>query len=136
MNSEYTKSLEEQNEALQKKLAEYERGSIVRVRGLEGEWQDRDHLMLYTCFSILCDFVEQEWEGKVEQYSEEDFKSQTDEEERRMRHDDECRRELYDLYKWWIEEHPKVEKMRPLKSWDIEQKKLLQLFELRKYMWT
>jgi hypothetical protein len=132
----YTKSLEEQNEQLQKKLADYEKHYVLRLRGMDDGYADRDYVMLYACFTVLCDFIELEWDGKLHTYSEEDYKACTDDKEERMlRHQGECKKELWDLYIWWRDEHPKLTGST-IDTWDIEQNKLEKLIELRAYLWT
>lgn len=137
----YIKQIEQQNEELQARLAEFENHQMLRIPTLEEGMYDKDDIMLHACFTLLCKYVEEECNGNIPKCEEDDFKAaQTSDEERRMRHDNECIDELMNLYRWWKKEYPELwcgkNGKSSLEKYEIEQKKLGLLIELRGYLWT
>jgi hypothetical protein len=139
--NEYVKNLEQSVDELQKKLAEFESAGLLRIPTLShDDYVDKDYIMLHAVFAILVHFVEDECGGKLKFYLDEDLNNMfTNEEERKtLVQSNEDNKKLYDLYLWWKNEYPKLEKDPTwhIKGYDEETAKMNEVINLRKYLWT
>lgn len=84
---------------------------IIRTE-LEPNWHDSDTKILYSCFKILCDFVENEFDNVTWGSPEEELPDPTwkewNEDQRK------AGKEIKDLYHWWKNVYPKYDENSPL----------------------
>jgi hypothetical protein len=135
MMDDYIKKLEEHIEELQDKLAKFEGYNILKIKTLENEWTDCDHLMLHAIFGILTNFVENEWHGIVPIVENNEI---NEGEYVKNNRENAEKRELFDLYLWWKNEYQELEKDPKwhIKGYETETNKAMRVCELRKYLWT
>jgi hypothetical protein len=82
--------------------------------GLRPGYYDKDCLMLHSCFALLKDFVEKEYDGpdnvrkKIEDYLEEDRKKEPDDPYNYLEAVSKYK-EVLALYDWWVNEYPKYD---------------------------
>ena len=106
----YTKQLETENEELRNRLAKLEGYKNILLPRITNEWHDRDYVLMHAVFSVLVEFVEQEWNGKVDLHSEEEiFAASSDKERELYITENKEKLELFELYRWWVQDHPGCE---------------------------
>lgn len=135
----YEKLLEDQNEELRKKLCLFESMNLLKIPTLEADvWVDRDEFMLHAVFAVLVEFVDNEWDGKCEPYTNDMLEGVTEESKESLSKEFKEKKELYDLYMWWKKEYPELSKDPKwhIDGYNPETEKLMRVLELRKYLWT
>ena len=98
------------------------------IKTLDGDWSDKDIVMLHACFELLTNFVEDELPL----------------DDRDWEHDEKARnarKEITDLYGWWKERIVKEEagEINPIMrtdEYEIDNQMLIRLINIRKYLWT
>lgn len=125
---------------------------IHRFRHLYGTFHDVDYRILHACFDFLCDFVEKEKGLEVLKYQWTYWNTMPAKERKNMgcivgqtkKRANECWKiwdEATALYNWWNDEFLPANKKG---DWDmpgsndskIENKQLIRLIKIRKYLWT
>lgn len=135
-NSDYIKQLENQNDELKEMLAKFQSYQTLSIPTMTEEWWDKDEVMFHAVFTLLERFVEDEWKGVL--YQTDMRENMSDEEIELYRAQDKDRVELFNLYKWWKNEYPKLAKKASwhIDGYDIETKYAMRVLELRRYLWT
>lgn len=96
--------------------------NVLKITTLSRHWHDRDNVLLHANFQILCDFINNELNGKIELYDIEKeleaFKDNFSQEEiSKHREYFETRNkdslELKRLYDWWNIQRPNRENTSP-----------------------
>lgn len=88
-------------------------------------WCDRDVLLLHCCFEILCRFLEDECgtDGVIDWDFDEEHKQ--------------AMAGMRELYRWWKEDYPAIDdECHSKEKYEEVNKRLHQLINLRKYLWT
>jgi hypothetical protein len=103
-------------------------GNILRIKSLDEEWCDKDHVMLHACFQLLTDCVEEE---KLFEFT--DFEQNA--ESKRVK------KEIDELYQWWktrvlIEQGRKNNENGTEEQYKKDNEMLIRLIEVREYLWT
>lgn len=102
---------------------------ILNISTLDGEWCDKDIVILHACFQILIDCIEKEnlFNGHID-WTHTDEKIQV-------------KKEIEDLYNWWKKRVIKVniDEIDPI--WTKDQYKednqmLIRLIDIRHHLWT
>jgi len=101
---------------------------ILHIKTLDGDWCDKDLVMLHACFQLLTDFVEDEMKNDLTDWQAEENTQN-------------IKSEISNLYNWWKERsNPgNFESIDPAFS-DVQYIKdnemLIRLIDIRKYLWT
>jgi len=73
------------------------KGNILKIEGLNKDWNDKNNVMLHAVFQILCDFIEKEHPEKITDFNYD------------KKHKD-LWKEIQVLYKYWKTERLKEQK--------------------------
>jgi hypothetical protein len=100
-----------------------ESANVLKIESLPGKWRDKDDVILHACFQLLKNFVVQEkemieildWEG--------DEKTKT------------AKLEIDFLYNWWMQRVHKEDDLDG-KQYEEDNRMLIKLISIRKYLWT
>lgn len=105
-----------------------EPNNILKIESLDGNWSDKDNIMLHACFQLFVDCIEKE-----------NLNEMTD-----WNHDDNYRyvkKEIDELYNWWksrLEQEIRevVDPIWTENQHDNDTDMLIRLIKIRKYLWT
>ncbi len=137
--NEYTEGIEKQNEELKEKLSKFEGRNLVSIPTLKNEYCDVDYVLIHAIFALLVKFIENEWGGVCNQYDDETINYESDENAKEtLRNQNKDKKELFELYLWWKNEFPELEKDPKwhIEGYETETNKAMRVVELRRYMWT
>ena len=96
--------------------------NLLKIESLNGDWRDKDSILLHACFQILKDFVEKEdlVLGNTDWNADE---------RNRL-----AKTEIDELYKWWISytesDIPEED------NFELENSMLIRLIKIRWALWT
>ncbi len=99
-----------------------EPSNILKIETLDGNWRDKDSIMLHACFQLLKDCVEKEslLNGHTDWSADEKHQM--------------AKKEIEELYNWWFSytesDIPDNE------SYEIETNMLVRLIAVRWALWT
>jgi hypothetical protein len=101
---------------------------MLNITTLDGEWCDKDIVLLHACFQLLTDFVEQEISQDTVDWEHNESISIV-------------RKEIDFLYNWWKErlKDELDDNLAPIWSDDqhnIDDEMLIRLIRIRRYLWT
>ena len=102
--------------------------NILKIQSLKNIWTDKDVIMLHACFQLLKDCVEQEHllDGHIDWNHTKEFQ--------------EIKKKIEELYTWWNQrlEIQCNDGFNDLddSQYEEDNKKLIELINIRKYLWT
>ena len=105
-----------------------EKPTILNIKTLNGDWSDKDIIILHACFQLLTDFVEQEnaFTGHVDWDSDVEHQS--------------AKQEIQQLYNWWTTRKmfDNLDSINDLEKdqYEEDNEMLIRLIKIRHFLWT
>jgi hypothetical protein len=107
--------------------------NVVICKPLPATWIDRDELILYAAFQILEDYINKEKPAEFTSDVYAEYIEACDEKNARERDTD--WKTIRVLYYWW-QERKNLEDHNYFDDYDLDDKMLHRLIDIRKYLWT
>ena len=108
-------------------LNNMEKPAILHIKTLDGNWCDKDIIILHACFQLLTDFVEQEnaFTGHVNWHEDPAHQS--------------AKEEILQLYNWWTTRKilDSVDGINDLEKdqYKEDSEMLIRLVNIRQFLW-
>jgi len=99
----------------------------LHINTINGDWCDKDIVMLHGCFQLLANFVEKEIAKETVDW---EYNEPTKN----------ARKEMDELYHWWQqrinkEAEGEYDPILNTEQYETDNQMLIRLIEVRKYMW-
>ena len=100
----------------------------LAIKTIDGDWCDKDLVMLHACFQLLTDFVEEEISQDIVNWEHnEEIKN--------------ARKEIDQLYNWWKERLKNeaeniIDPIWTKGQYESDNEMLIRLIKIRQYLWT